>query len=368
MLREDAYLILNAIPQIGWITLQKLLKFFNNDPVALLNADNTLDDLEIGSVVRKNLKNWRQLFDFEKEKDALKKMGARFLSFEHKDYPKLLKTIYDPPIGLYVLGNHVPCLNTIAVVGSRYATVYGLQVAEKFGSELAERGWCVASGFARGVDTASHRGALRVHGLTVGVLGCGIDRIYPPENGELYAQIKKEGCLISEFPLGIRADRVTFPRRNRILSGISQATVVIESDLKGGSMLTASFAIEQNRQVFAVPGRIDSEMSRGCHQLIRNGATLMTQVSDVLEDLQSAPPLNLKLDLEPKIQSLQREHLPPLEGVELQVYKLISEKGPLGSSDICDTCCLDPQNLQTILFSLELNRWISRRNDGQFEV
>ncbi len=367
--REDAYWVLNALPRIGWVTLQKLLKLFNNDPIAVLDSsEEFLDALEISASVKNNLKQWRSLFDLKKEKQALEQMGGRFVSFEHPDYPPLLKTIYDPPIGLYFCGNLKPKLNTIAIIGSRYATIYGLQMAERLSGELAERGWCVISGFARGIDTASHRGALRVQGETAAVLGCGIDRIYPPENGELYTQLKNKGCLISEFPLGMRADRVTFPRRNRILSGMSQAVLVIESDLKGGSMLTASFAIEQNRQVFAIPGRMDSDMSRGCHQLIRNGATLVTCVEDILEDLNSAPPLDLKLDLEPKIQELQYDQNPPLSEIEGRVYNLLKAKGPLGSSEICSMSSIKPENVQAILFSLELNRWIVRRNDGLFEV
>ena len=367
--REDAYLILNALPRIGWLSLQKLLEFFGNDPLAIFKGKE--DDLIAAGLTKAacaNLLQHEQLFHITKEKDALEQMGGRFISFEHEDYPALLRTIYDPPIGLYVLGKLSPTTNTIAVVGSRYADIYGLQMAEKFGSELAERGWSIISGFARGIDTAAHRGALRVQGITVAVLGCGIDRIYPPENADLYSQIKENGCIISEFPLHVRADRVTFPRRNRILSGMSQATLVVESDLKGGSMLTATFALEQNRQVFAIPGRIDSEMSRGCHQLIRNGATLVTSVDDVLEDLNSAPPMELKLDLEPKIRKLQRDTRPSLEGLEAQVYDFLKQQGALSSSDLCASCKIEPQTMQTILFSLELNRWIVRRNDGLFEV
>ncbi len=367
--REDAFLILNALPRVGWVTLQKLLKFFDGDPVAILSTNEK--DLEVAGVsatVCKNLLQWHSLFDFEKEKRNLERMGAQFISFEHPDYPPLLKTIYDPPIGLYYLGKLRPATNTIAIVGSRYASVYGLQLAERFGSELAERGWCVVSGFARGIDTAAHRGVLRVHGETAGVLGCSIDRIYPPENAALYNQLKEEGCLISEFPLGSRADRMTFPRRNRILSGMSQATLVVESDLKGGSLLTANFATEQNRQVFAVPGRVDSEMSRGCHQLIRNGATLVTCMEDVLEDLRTALPLDLRLDFEPKMQALQRENTPELDGLELQVYECICAKNPISSSAICESCNLSAEVVQQVLFALELNRWIVRRNDGLYEV
>lgn len=367
--REEAYLVLNALLRIGWVSLQKLLDFFGNDPVAIFKGKE--EDLLAAGLTKTacaHLIQHEQLFNASKEKDTLERMGGRFISFEQENYPALLRTIYDPPIGLYVLGNLLPTTNTIAIVGSRYADIYGLQMAEKFGSELAERGWSIVSGFARGIDTAAHRGALRVQGTTVAVLGCGIDRIYPPENADLYAQIKENGCIISEFPLHVRADRVTFPRRNRILSGMSQATLIVESDLKGGSMLTATFALEQNRQVFAVPGRIDSDMSRGCHQLIRNGATLVTSTDDILEDLGSAPPLELKLDLEPKIRKLQRNTRPSLEGLEAQVYDALKQRGPLGSSELCAFCNVEPQTMQAVLFSLELNRWIVHRNDSLFEV
>ncbi len=369
LLREDAYLILNALPRIGWVTFQKLLKFFDQNPIAIFKAsEKELEASGISSIACKHIIQWRSLFDLEKEKRNLERMGAQFISFEHPDYPPLLKTIYDPPIGLYYLGKLRPSINTIAIVGSRYASIYGLQMAEHFSSELAERGWCIASGFARGVDTAAHRGVLRIHGETVGVLGCSIDCIYPPENAALYNQLKEEGCLISEFPLGSRADRMSFPRRNRILSGMSQATLVIESDIKGGSLLTAHFATEQNRQVFALPGRIDSEMSCGCHQLIRNGATLVTCVDDILEDLKAALPVNLRLDFEPKIQALKRENASKLSGIELQIFKCIQNKTPLSSSEICEICGLEAEVVQRVLFSLELNQWIFQRNDGLYEV
>ena len=367
--REDAFLVLNALPRVGWVTLQRLLQNFDNDPQAILNGTEAdFKRIGITAAACANLCQWRSLFDPTAEKKRLAAMGAVFISFEHSDYPPLLKNIYDPPIGLYMLGALRPSDRTIAVVGSRYATAYGLQSAERFGAECAERGWCVASGFARGIDTAAHRGALRVKGATVAVLGCGLDRIYPPENADLYAQLKQHGCLLSEFPLGMRADRMTFPRRNRILSGMSQATWVIESDVKGGSMLTAAFANDQNRPVFATPGRVDSPLSRGCHALIRDGATLATCVDDVLEDLKAAPPLPLQLDFEAKMQDVRREKEPSLEGAELRVYETLKAKGALGSSELCVYCELEPEVLQRVLFSLELNRWIVRRNDGLFEL
>ncbi|MDR1254760.1 MAG: DNA-processing protein DprA [Puniceicoccales bacterium] len=367
--QEDAFMVLNALSRIGWVTMKKLLKHYNNDVVTIF-AGTYEDHRAIGlsETVSQNLATWSQLFSLEKEKEKLRKLQAEFITFESSHYPPLLKTIYDPPIGLYCYGPIRPSSNTIAIVGTRYASLYGLQVAERLGCELAERGWCVVSGFAKGIDTAAHRGALRGKGSTVGILGCSIDRIYPPENASLYAQLRQQGCLMSEFKLGSRADRMSFPRRNRILSGMSQAIVVIESDTQGGSMLTASFAVEQNRQVFAIPGRIDADMSRGCHHLIRNGATLVTCVDEILEDLHSAPPWTLKLDLEPQIQDLRSENVEHLSPEENSIYEIIKSKGPLGSSQLIEMTQLPVDALQTILFTLELQRIIVRRNDGLFEA
>lgn len=367
--REDAFLILNALPKIGWITLNKLLQYFDNDPQAILRGkEDDFKRIAIPAGAIKSLKEWQKLFHFDKEKQHLEKTGAHFISFEHPSYPQLLKTIYDPPIGLYYLGKFYPERNSIAIIGSRYADVYGLQIAERFGIELAERNWTVVGGFARGIDTAAHKGALKAHGYTIAVLGCGLDYIYPCENVDLYAQIKEQGCLVSEFPFGTQVGRMTFPRRNRILSGMTQATLVVESDIKGGSMLTAVLANEQNRQVFAVPGSIDAPMHRGCHHLIRNGATLVTCIDDVLEDLKSAPPLPLQLDLGARVQRVKSGSKPDLNANELQIYELLEEKGALCDAEICELLNLKPEFFQTFIFHLEVNHWIKRRPDGLYEL
>ena len=175
-----------------------------------------------------------------------------------------------------------PC---IAVVGSRRTTLYGQSVAKKLGSDLARLGFCVVSGLARGIDTAAHEGALSVGGKTAAVLGCGIDIVYPPENLDLYRRIVETGAVLSEFPFGRKADKQTFPMRNRVVAGISEAVVVVESDVQGGAMITARFAGEQGRLIYAVPGRIDQPTSHGCHQLIRDGATLFTGIDDILNEL-----------------------------------------------------------------------------------
>jgi DNA processing protein len=173
----------------------------------------------------------------------------------------------------------------VAIVGSRRTTQYGLATARRLGGELARRGFCVVSGLARGIDTAAHEGALDAGGRTVAVLGTGVDLVYPPENRTLTERIAREGALLSEFRLGRSADRQSFAMRNRIVAGMSAAIVVVESDVDGGSMITARFAAEQGRVVLAVPGRIDQPTSAGCHQLIRDGAVLLTSAEDVVDEL-----------------------------------------------------------------------------------
>lgn len=367
--RDDAFLILNALPRIGWLTLKKLMKGFNNDPVAILSAnkENLVAISGISDTLSDTVIHWQKHFSLERERAILKKLGAEFVSFENDAYPALLKTIYDPPIGLYFYGPLRPSTHTVALIGSRRASLYGMSVAEKLASELAERGLCVLSGFARGIDSAVHCGALRVGGKTAGVLGCSIDRIYPPENADLYSQLRKHGSLISEFRLGTRADRMSFPRRNRILSGMSQAVIVVESDAEGGSMITAEFALEHNRQVFAIPGRIDSEMSRGCHALIRSGAILASSAEDIIEDLHTAPPVGFKLELEGQIRDLRSETEDSLDADEKTVFERIKYQGPLASSHLAELVSLPIPQLQAVLLKLELNHHISKRKDGLFE-
>jgi DNA processing protein len=214
------------------------------------------------------------------------KSGVAFLTAGAPGYPALLGEIHDPPVGLYRKGNYMfdnPC---VAIVGSRRATGYGQGVAASLGAELARRGFCVVSGLARGIDTSAHEGALSVGGRTAAVLGTGIDVVYPPENLGLYRRIAETGAVLSEFPLGRAADRDSFPMRSRVISGICEAVVVVESDMWGGAMTTAKFAGEQGRLLFAVPGRIDQSTSGGSNQLIKDGATMLTRVEDLLQEIQ----------------------------------------------------------------------------------
>ena len=214
----------------------------------------------------------------------LDKSKIKTIKLEDSRYPEELKEIYNPPKTIYLIGNE-KLLNqkSIAIIGCRECTRYGAENAYKFGYELAKENICVISGFAKGIDTYSHKGAVSAKGKTIAVLGCGLDIIYPPENIELYKQILLQGgAIISEYPLGSKPEKHHFPERNRIISGLSSGVLVIEAKKKSGTMITVDFALEQGREVYAVPGNISSENSYGTNELIKEGATPVTSINDMI--------------------------------------------------------------------------------------
>jgi DNA processing protein len=307
-------------------------------------------------------------FDLAREEERLTQAGAVFITTRDEGYPKMLKEIHDPPIGLYRKGGFLfgqPC---IAVVGSRRTTLYGQSVAKKLGAELVQMGFCVVSGLARGIDTAAHEGALSVGGKTVAVLGCGLDIVYPPENLGLYRRIAETGAVLSEFPFGRKADKQTFPMRNRVVSGISEGVVVVESDVSGGAMITARFAGEQGRLIFAVPGRIDQATSAGCHQLIRDGATLLTSVDDILNELSYLDGLRPRAITTEGQTSVLEQLLPQLDENERRVYDSFKGGSLLGIDALTTATALAPSEVSAALMMLELKKLVTKRADGTFEA
>lgn len=234
------------------------------------------------------IKSRRDAIDIDAEIDRLKQLGIGMITLDDHCYPELLRQIFDPPPVLFYGGELIKVLShsiTIAIVGARQATTYGRMIAEELGSGLSRHGVTVVSGVARGIDSAAHRGALREQGSTVGVLGCGLDVVYPPENESLYAEIAAKGSLVTEYVPGTYPAAQNFPARNRIISGLCEGVVVVEASEKSGALITADFALEQGREVFAVPGSIRSNLSKGCHKLIRQGACLVESVEDILHEL-----------------------------------------------------------------------------------
>jgi DNA processing protein len=224
------------------------------------------------------------------------RLGQRILTIQDAEYPHRLRNIFDPPLTLYVRG-HMPVMDeeaAIAVVGTRECTPYGTACGERLGRELAASGAVVVTGLARGVDSAAARGALRAGGTVVGVTGGGLDVVYPPENGDLYADVAATGVLLSEYPPGSPPDKAHFPVRNRIMSGLSVAALVVEAPERSGALITARLALEQGREVYAVPGPIDAPDSVGCNRLIRDGAGLAAEGWDILRDFQERFPDKLR--------------------------------------------------------------------------
>jgi DNA processing protein len=368
---RQAFLVLNALPNIGPITLNRLLAELSGDPRAVFTAGKRrLESVKgVGPVISETIASWSQHFDLAREEERMAKSGADFVTTRDAAYPRLLQEIHDPPIGLYRRGRYdfgAPC---VAIVGSRRTTLYGQSVAKKFGAELARLGFCVVSGLARGIDTAAHEGALSVGGKTAAVVGTGIDIIYPPENLALYRELETHGAILSEFPFGRRADRQSFAMRNRIVAGMCQATIVVESDVDGGAMITAKFAGEQGRLIFAVPGRIDQPSSAGCHQLIRDGATLMTSVDDLLNELNyldglrpAAIPEKAAAAAEPAMRPAN------LTADEARVLEQFRGGAILAPDALASGTGLPVAQLSATLMMLELKRLVAKRADGAFEA
>lgn len=228
----------------------------------------------------------KQKFDLSKVEAYLHQNQIHILLYSNPMYPKLLKEIHQPPAILYCKGNLAPAQLNIAIVGSRKADTYGLTIAEQLGSQLSDAQVCVISGLARGIDARAHRGAIAGAAGTIAVQGCGMDQIYPKENKKLAEQIlsHEKGCILSEFPLGSQPLPWHFPQRNRIISGLSQGVIIVQANVKSGAFITVETALEQGRDVFAVPGQVHNPLSAGPHRFLKEGARLVTCASDVLEE------------------------------------------------------------------------------------
>ena len=280
----SAWVHLTHAPGIGSESQRKLLAAFGS-PDKILAAGEAAVESIIG-------KRATQLFSFDptlalkKTCEWLASENHHLITLDHPDYPASLLEIPDPPNLLFVKGN--PALlqmPSIGIVGSRNATPQGVHTAQDFSQTLAQEGLAIISGLALGIDTAAHQGALCAHGATIAVIGTGADRIYPAKNQALARQIAECGAIVSEFPLGTPALAHHFPRRNRIISGLSSGILVVEAALESGSLITARMAAEQGREVFAIPGSIHSPVAKGCHQLIKQGAKLVESAQDILDEL-----------------------------------------------------------------------------------
>jgi DNA processing protein len=288
---------------------------------------------------------------------------------EDEAYPPMLKAISDAPPVLYISGKLEPRdLNGIAIVGSRRCSHYGREQAERFSTLLAQAGFTIVSGGARGVDSSAHRGAMAIgNGRTIAVLGCGVDVAYPPENAALFEQIAGRGAVISEFPMGTSPLRENFPRRNRIISGLSRGVLVVEADVASGALITARLACDShNRPVFAIPGRIDNAMSAGPHALIRDGAILTTGLEDIIDNLGPLPH-DISVDIEKSpVENLKPASPIPLDEIERKIVETIDSE-PTGLDAIIAQTALPAERVMQHLTMLTL-RGVVKRVDGQSYV
>lgn len=292
MTAQEALVALNMLPTIGPVRVRRLLEVFGNPASVLGAAMNRLLRVDgVGEETAKILHGWQDHADPVAEIREAAERGISIVTQDDDDYPAPLRDTYDPPLLLYVWGKiELRDRHAIGIVGSRRTSHYGTQATKKFSYQLAQAGFTIVSGLARGIDTAAHEAAIAAAGRTIAVIGSGLGKLYPPENLGLAEKIADgHGAVVSEFPLNTAPDKQTFPMRNRIVAAWSRALLVVECPAWSGALITANLATEYGKPVFAVPGPIDRPTSAGCNQLIRDGATLVADASHILDDLGELP-------------------------------------------------------------------------------
>jgi len=363
---REATIALNMLPQIGPIKVQRLVSKLGSPEAVLSTPPDILEQIKgIGPSISQTIAQWEDLIDLSHEIHQTKQRGIHIITKEDAEYPTSLRESYDPPLCLYVWGDILPTDNqAIAMVGSRRTTHYGRSAAHKIAIQLANHGYTIVSGLARGIDTFSHEGALAGKGRTIAVIGSGLAKIYPPENMTLAQTIASgHGAVVSEFPLFKAPDKKTFPTRNRIVAAWSRGVVVVESPSRSGSLITANLANNIGRPIYAVPGQIDQPLSAGCHQLIRDGATLVTDASQIHDDLHNFEGANFI----PFLQETEQPNkiAPPhignssLSQDQHTVLQALANESLL-FDQIVETCQLPASSISSSLLILELQGHLSK--------
>ncbi len=341
---HQTLLRLHLTAELGRVSLFRLKRFFGDFPTAL---DASPQDWQAAGVAARLYHQVPSVSDpvFCRTLESLNRGKIAIVSFWDDSYPSLLREIHDPP-ALFYLRGRLPQQECFAIVGSRRATGAGLATTRKLAAVLAQHDICVVSGLARGIDSAAHRGALQTGGATIAVLGCGIDAVYPRENLPLYHDIIQQHAVISEYPPGTPPLAGHFPGRNRIISGLSRGVLIVEAAEKSGSLITGDFALEQGRELFAIPGAPHQTNSRGTNRLLKEGAQLVTEAEDILQSLW---PHRLSRHASRQLQAFADS----LNPEALKVYQQLTYD-PLHSDEIARKCGLTPMELSAILLDLEL--------------
>jgi DNA processing protein len=355
---REAFVALNMIEHVGPVRARMLLEHFGDAPKILSASKSELLRVRnIGAETAEAVVDWEKSVDLAGELKRISDFGCHVLISSDENYPASLREIYDPPLVLYVKGDlTAKDKSAVAMVGSRQTTHYGIETARKLAYQLAYVGVTVVSGGARGIDTAAHQGALSAKGRTIAVLGTGINLIFPTENVELFERIAANGAVITQFPFNRPADKQSFPIRNRIVAGMTLGTVVVEANLSSGALITANFATEYGRQVFAVPGRIDSPRSKGCHDLIKKGAKLCEGAEDILSEFEYLFPASNR-----RPSPGETGVLPALELSENEklVYDALSRE-EMSTDEVIRKCGLPSSAVSVALFGLEMKRVVKQ--------
>ncbi|HKV04017.1 MAG TPA: DNA-processing protein DprA [Candidatus Acidoferrales bacterium] len=362
------WLALALTPGLGARTAGKLLREFGS-PDAIFSASLTaLEARHLPAAVAQALHSRQPLSDAAKELAKVQATGCRLLTWDEPEYPSRLREIYDPPPLLYVKGN-AGLLNrhVISIVGARRPTPYGNQMAEKLARDLTDRGLVIASGLARGIDASAHKGALSsATGTTIGVLGCGIDVVYPKENKKIFQETEQRGAIITEFPMGTFPAPQNFPIRNRVIAGMALGVVVVEGAQYSGSLITARLGMEFGREVFGVPGNATQPSSFGPNQLIKQGAKLVTGWEDVVEEL----PTPVRAELMPVESASQEERAALVEQglapLERPLYELLSLDESRHVDELVERSGLSSSEVLAALFDLELKGVVRQLPGKQF--
>lgn len=352
------WLALNAIPGFGPVLIKALLDRFGHPKRIFEASRRELARVDgIGERLAGMIKETDIQGKAHRELKLIEKLNASIVTIKDPSYPNNLRQIYDSPPLLYVRGNLQPRDDfAVSMVGSRLASNYGRMITERIAGDLARHGVTIVSGMARGIDSASHRGALSVGGRTIAVLGCGIDIVYPRENRHLFEEIMAHGAVISEFPMSTPPEGVNFPRRNRIISGLSLGVVIVQATSRSGSLITARLALEQNRDVFAVPGNIGMAGSQGTNRLIKQGAKLVESAEDILEEV--LPRFRHQW-------SASEDRDLSLEEEEERVFCLLEDE-PMHIDSIIAQTRMSASRVSTILLQLELRGLVQQLSGKRF--
>lgn len=352
MTEAEAWLRLGLVPGLGPASLRRLLSEFGS-PEAVAVASGTSLSRSVGEALAAAIRSGPEPALLDQSLRWIAAPGNRLVTFADAQYPKRLLEIPDPPPLLYAKGDlQLLQRDALAIVGSRNATPQGIANAEAFARELSDKGFAILSGLALGIDAAAHRGGLSGRSGSMAVVGTGLDIVYPGRNRELAHELATTGLLLSEFALGTRPLAANFPRRNRLISGLARGVLIVEAALQSGSLITARCALEQGREVFAIPGSIHSPLSKGCHLLIKQGAKLVESARDILEELGAAAPAQS-----------------PEESAHDEDCPLLAAMGydPVDLDTLCARSGLTAEGASAMLLTLELDGAVVRLPGGRFQ-